>query len=164
MTVTHVTKDLDALTLTVTAEFDATVERIWRLWADPRQLERWWGPPEYPATVTEHDLRPAGRVRYHMTGPDGDQHHGIWRVLKVDAPHRLVLEDSFADAEGAVVADLPSSTTDVTIEAVPAGGTRMIVVSRFASAEALEQVLEMGAEEGFKAALGQIDDLLAEDD
>ena len=62
MTVTSVHKDPEALTMTITAEFDATVERAWQLWADPRQLERWWGPPTYPATVVDHDLAPGGRV------------------------------------------------------------------------------------------------------
>src|SRR5690606_434306 len=47
MSVTDVRKDPEALTMTVTCEFAATPERVWRLWADPRQLERWWGPPEY---------------------------------------------------------------------------------------------------------------------
>ncbi len=56
MTVTAVRKDPQRLTLTVEAEFDASVERIWQLWADPRKLERWWGPPTYPATFTKHDL------------------------------------------------------------------------------------------------------------
>ena len=45
MTVTAVRKDPEALTMTLTAEFDASPERVWELWADPRQLERWWGPP-----------------------------------------------------------------------------------------------------------------------
>ena len=57
MTVTAVRKDPEALTMTLDAEFDAPAERVWQLWADPRQLERWWGPPTYPATV--HDARPA---------------------------------------------------------------------------------------------------------
>ena len=56
MPVTDVNKDLDALTLTITAEFDAGAERVWEMWSDPRQLERWWGPPNFPATFVEHDL------------------------------------------------------------------------------------------------------------
>ena len=48
MSVTSVEKDLEALTMTVTADLDATVERAWQLWADPRQFERWWGPPGLP--------------------------------------------------------------------------------------------------------------------
>jgi hypothetical protein len=48
MPVTAVEKDLDALTMTITAEFGADAERLWALWSDPRQLERWWGPPSAP--------------------------------------------------------------------------------------------------------------------
>ena len=43
MTVTAIRKDPDTLSMTLTADFDATPERVWQLWADPRQLERWWG-------------------------------------------------------------------------------------------------------------------------
>ena len=44
MGVTSVEKDPEALTVTVTANLEATVERAWQLWADPCQFERWWGP------------------------------------------------------------------------------------------------------------------------
>ena len=43
MPVTAITKDLDNRTLTITADFAAPVERIWKLYADPRQLEQVWG-------------------------------------------------------------------------------------------------------------------------
>ena len=41
MTATAVRKDPRSRTLTLEAEFDAAPERVWQLWADPRQLERW---------------------------------------------------------------------------------------------------------------------------
>src|SRR5712691_5615290 len=69
MTVLAVDRDPVALTLTIVSEFDAPATRVWQVWADPRQLERWWGPPTYPATVVDHDLTPGGRVTYYMTGP-----------------------------------------------------------------------------------------------
>jgi len=68
MTVTSVHKDPEARTMTLTAEFAATAAGAWRLWADPRRLERWWGPPTHPATVVEHDLRPGGKVSYAGRG------------------------------------------------------------------------------------------------
>jgi uncharacterized protein YndB with AHSA1/START domain len=163
MTVTGVRKDSQALSMTMDAEFSASAERVWQLWADPRQLERWWGPPTYPATVTSHDLRPGGRVEYHMTGPEGDQPRGYWDVLEVDPPRRLVFRDGFADAQGTPNSELPTMEGTVTIEAAGDGRTRMTMTSVFASAEAMEQVLAMGAEEGMKQALGQIDAILAED-
>ena len=95
MTVTAVRKDPEALTMTLHAEFDARPERVWQLWADPRQLERWWGPPTYPATFTKHDLEPGSRIEYHMTGPEGDQPKGYWDVVEVHPPHRLVFNDGF---------------------------------------------------------------------
>src|SRR5436853_623354 len=78
----------------------AAVERAWQLWADPRQLERWWGPPTYPATVVDHDLSPGGRVTYFMTGPEGDKAGGWWEVAAVDPPRRLEFTDGFADGNG----------------------------------------------------------------
>lgn len=161
MTVTNVHKDPVALTMTITAEFSAPIERTWQLWADPRLLERWWGPPTYPATVVHHDLTPGGRVRYLMTGPEGDQHHGWWRVIKVAAPRHLEFEDGFADEHGHPNADLPTTTTRVTLEVIDTG-TSMTILSRFPSLEQMEQLIAMGMEEGMKAAMGQMDALIAE--
>jgi len=162
MTVTAVRKNPEALTMTMEAEFDASAERIWQLWADPRQLERWWGPPTYPATFTAHDLRPGGRVEYHMTGPEGDQPRGYWDVVEVAAPRRIVFRDGFANDDGSPNADLPTMVGRVTIEAIGDGRTRMTIESEFPTAEAMEQVLAMGAEEGLKQAIGQIDAILLE--
>jgi uncharacterized protein YndB with AHSA1/START domain len=163
MTVTAVQKDAQALTMTTTAEFDATPERVWQLWADPRQLERWWGPPTYPATFTKHNLAPGSRVEYHMTGPEGDQPKGYWDIREVEAPHRLVVDDGFRNDDGTLNEQMPRNEFRVTIEEIGAGRTRMSIESRFPSAEAMEQLLAMGMEEGLKEALGQIDAILAED-
>ncbi len=50
MSVASVESDLDNLTLTVIADFDAPVEAVWELWADPQKLGLWWGPPNYSTT------------------------------------------------------------------------------------------------------------------
>jgi uncharacterized protein YndB with AHSA1/START domain len=163
MTVTSVRKDPDALTMTITAELDATVERSWRLWADPRQLERWWGPPTYPATVVDHDLTSGGRVTYFMTGPEGEKFHGYWEVLTLEPPHRLVLKDGFADDSGVPNDSLPTTTIEVTLRERDGGDTVMVIEARFPSVEAMEKLLSMGMDEGMAAALGQIDAILAGD-
>jgi uncharacterized protein YndB with AHSA1/START domain len=163
MTVTAVRKDSDALTMTVEAEFDAAAERVWQLWADPRQLERWWGPPTYPATFTKHELRPGGRVEYHMTGPEGDQPKGYWEIDEADAPRSIVFRDGFANDDGSPNTDMPMNTVRVSIEETAGNRTRMAIESIFPSTEAMEQVLAMGMEEGLTQAVGQIDAILAED-
>jgi uncharacterized protein YndB with AHSA1/START domain len=163
MTVTAVHTDPEALTMTLEAEFDASAERVWRLWADPRQLERWWGPPTYPATVDAHDLRAGGRVEYHMTGPEGDQPRGFWEIDEVEPPHRLIFRDGFANEDGTPNADMPMNTARVRIDEIGGGRTRMSIETVFPSAAAMEQILAMGMEEGLTQALGQIDAILAED-
>lgn len=160
MTTVTTTKDLEALTVVVVAEFDAEAERIWQLWADPRKLERWWGPPEWPATFTRHEFFAGGESRYHMTGPDGEQPGGYWRISEVDPQTRFVLEDGFTDDTGN-----PAPGDPVVMEmtlAEQAGGTRMTLTSTFASAEQLDEMIRMGMEEGLAGALGQIDAVLAE--
>ena len=161
MSVTRVDRDTQDLTLTLIADFDGIpVEQVWELWADPRQLERWWGPPTYPATMEEHDLKPGGTVTYYMTSPEGERHRGWWRITSVDAPRSLAFEDGFADAEGTPSAEMPTTTVSVTL-AERDGGTRMQLSSRFASREGMEQLLGMGMEEGLRASVGQMDDVLA---
>ena len=161
MPVTSIDKDHDALTMTVTADFDAPVERVWRLWSEPRQLEQWWGPPGYPATFVQHDLTSGGEAVAFMTGPDGERHHIWWKVLAVEPPHFLEFHDGFADESGAPVSDAPTMTVSVRLAPRSDGGTTMTTTTTFPSSEAMQQLLEMGAEEGFAAALTQIDDVLA---
>ena len=160
MTVTSVDKDFERLTLTLVAEFEAPIERVWRLWADPRQLERWWGPPTFPATFVEHDLTPGGTVTYVMTGPDGQRSRGFWRVTSVNPPKSLEFIDAFADESGIPVESMPTTTVQVLLTEHD-GGTRMEVRSIFDTREQMDQTIGMGAIEGLSAAIGQIDALLA---
>ncbi len=160
MPVISVVKDAQARTLTVTARFDAPIGRVWQVWSDPRQLERWWGPPTYPATVTEHNLAPGGTVAYSMTGPEGDRHRGWWRVRAVDPPRTLEFEDGFADADGKPSPDTPTAMIRVVLSELAGGATQMTITTAWASVEAMEQMLAMGMEAGMTAAVGQIDALL----
>ena len=161
MPVIDVTHDVEALSLVLTAEFPVTPERLWQVWADPRQLERWWGPPSHPATVTEHDLRPGGVVEYHMTGPHGETFPGGWEVTAVEEPRHLELRDFFADDDGHRIDSAPISTTTVEITEIEGGEARMVTTSTYDSEQALQTVLDMGAAEGSRLAAGQLDDLLA---
>jgi uncharacterized protein YndB with AHSA1/START domain len=161
MSVTSVTKDLDNLTVTLVADFDGPIERVWQLWADPRQLERWWGPPTYPSTVEQHDLTPGGEVTYAMTGPEGEKHRGRWRIKSVDPPKSLEFTDGFADQDGTPIADMPISTVHMRLTEHD-GGTRMELRSTFESREDLEKWLSTGTLEGQQEAVGQMDALLVD--
>ena len=161
MSVTSIDKDFDNRTLTLVADFDAPIEKVWQLWADPRKLERWWGPPTHPATVERHSLSPGGTVTYFMTGPDGDKAHGLWQISAVNPPKSLEFMDLFADADGNPMADMPPST--VRMQLTQHGvGTRMEIRSMFDTREDMERLEGMGLwTEGLRLAVGQMDALLA---
>jgi uncharacterized protein YndB with AHSA1/START domain len=161
MTVTSVDKDYDNLTVVLTADFAATVDQVWDLWADPRKLERWWGPPTWPATVEEHNLTEGGKVSYYMTGPEGEKAGGWWTITEVNPPISLEFTDGFADPDGNPVDSLPTQTARVEISA-HGGGTRMIMRSQIATREQMDELVSMGMIEGLTEAAGQMDAILAE--
>ncbi len=161
MPLSLVVHDPQALTLTVVADSSAPVERLWNAYADPRQLERFWGPPEYPAKFTRHDLFPGGRSHYVMTGPEGDKAPGFWEFLTVDPGRSFEVRDGFADEAGNENTAMPSMRMVFVFEAVD-GGSRVTTVTHFDSAEQLGQLLAMGMDEGMRSAMGQIDGVLAD--
>ncbi|MFT3899524.1 MAG: SRPBCC domain-containing protein [Gordonia sp. (in: high G+C Gram-positive bacteria)] len=164
MPIIDVNQDPANRTLTMTAHFDAPVERIWALYADPRQLEKVWGPPEYPATFPKHELTPGGTSHYYMTSPEGEKFAGFWNVTAVDENKQFSFDDGFAlNADDfAPNPDLPVSKN--TYRFTPDGdGTRAEYISVYASDEALAQVLEMGMVEGATTAINQIDEFLKND-
>jgi uncharacterized protein YndB with AHSA1/START domain len=163
MSIVSFDKDFDSLSLTLVAEFDAPIERAWQLWADPRQLERWWGPPTHPSTVEKHDLVAGGEVGYFMTGPDGEQTRGWWRVRAVDPPRSLEFTDGFAKADGTPNPKTPTTAVQVRLNEHD-GGTRMELRFVFESREHMEQVERWGAFEVFPQSVGQMDALLKEPD
>lgn len=160
MPVTDVRQDLDNRTLTITADFAAPVERVWQVYADPRQLEKVWGPPTHPATVVDHDLRPGGRVNYYMTSPEGEKFAGLWNVETVDEPTNFSFEDAFADLDFNPAPGLPVSRSAFSFAAHD-GGTRATYVSTYESAEAMQKVLDMGMVDGATSSINQIDGLIA---
>lgn len=159
MTVISSTTDAQELTLDVVAEFDASPERVWDVWEDARKLERWWGPPGYPATFTRHEFEVGGESRYYMTGPEGERHFGWWRIDALEGPRRLEFANGFAGEDGEPVPGLAPAGGIVEIEAA-GDGTRMLVRTKFVDVEQMERMLGMGMQEGMGMALGQVDALL----
>jgi uncharacterized protein YndB with AHSA1/START domain len=161
MPITSVTSDPANLTLTVVGDYPVPVERLWDAWADPRQIERFWGPPEWPATFTRHDMTAGGETHYFMTGPDGERSAGYWRYEAVERYRHFEVIDGFAGEDGAPNDEMPSMRMRYEFQAT-AGGSRFVGVTTFPSLGAMEQLVEMGMMEGMRAAMGQLDDVLAD--
>ncbi len=161
MPITSVTTDTDALTLTVVADFAAELQRLWDAYLDPRRLERFWGPPTWPATFTRHDAAPGGRSAYTMNGPDGQSHGGYWQWLSVEPLHSFEVRDGFASDDGQPNPRLPSMRMQFAFESTQ-DGSRVTTTTYFSSLPDLEKLLGMGMEEGLREAMSQMDDVLAD--
>lgn len=160
MTLISSTKDAGELSLTVVAEFDADAERVWQVWEDARKLERWWGPPTYPATFTRHEFFDGGESRYFMTGPNGEHPRGWWRIEAIDRPHSIAFANGLAGEDGEPAPGVEPAAGHVTFDALGAR-TRMTVLTRFVDAEQMQKMLDMGMQEGMNQAIGQIDAVLS---
>lgn len=161
MPITSVHSDPKALTLTLVGDYPVPVERLWEAWADPRQLERFWGPESWPATFLRHDMKVGGRSHYFMTGPEGERSPNcFWEFQEVDAPRRLEVTNGFALEDFRPDPERPRMRMVVTFEATPAG-SRFTSVTWFRSVEEMEALVEMGIVEGMTSAVSQLDGILA---
>lgn len=162
MAITSIDTDHDELTTTIVAEFPVPVTRLWQAYVDPQQIEKFWGPPTWPATFTRHDVRPGGRSEYHMTGPDGEKAGGFWEFVSVDPPRAFEVRDGFANDDGTPNTELPGMRM-VFEFAETDSGSRLTTTTYFTSPDALEHLLEMGMLEGTREAMGQIDNVVTDD-
>lgn len=161
MPITSVTKDAESLTMTVVADFAATPRRLWDAYLDPRTLERFWGPPTYPAMFTRHDGYVGGRSEYAMTGPEDDVSRGYWEWVAVDELKSFEVRNGFANPDGTANPQMPSMRMIFAFEARP-DGSRVSTTTYFNSVDELEKLLSMGMEQGMTEAMGQMDAVLAD--
>ena len=156
MPLTSVTKDVATLSLTVVGDYPVPRERLWDAFADPRKLERFWGPPFAPATFTRHDFTAGGRAEYFLTGPAGERWSGSWKFTAVNPTTDFEALDGDDNADDE---NMPAAMK-FAFEATPTG-SRFTCITTFSSVEAMEQTIP-GMEEGLRAAMPQLDAVLAE--
>lgn len=105
-------------------------ERVFDAFRDPAQLARWWGPEGFTNEFHAFDLRPGGRWRFDMRGPDGAAYPQEKTFLVVEPPSRVVLEHR---QEG------HHFWLTLALDEAP-GGTRVTWRMRFATPEQLAAV------------------------
>lgn len=131
--------------LSVEREFNATPERLWEYWTDPKKYAKWLNPGKQDLKILKWDLREGGECRFIMPLDNGAEREdgGIFFVL--DKPRHLV---SGAPDKSFVL--------DVTFAPVDAKRTRVTVVSNGMPAE-----WHAMATDGWGRSLGKLEKLLA---
>lgn len=146
--------------MTMTRDFDAPRELVYRAWTEPAHLARWWGPHGFTNPVVETDPRPGGRWRIDMRAPDGTVYPNAGEYLEVREAERLVYTDVVDEGETAWGdSPPPSAVHTVTFEDAD-GGTRVTVVVRLDSPEARNAMIEMGAVDGWNQSMERLDALV----
>ncbi|WP_186629337.1 SRPBCC domain-containing protein [Rhodococcus sp. BP22] len=159
MTVISTDRDETNLVFTIVAEFDAKIERVWQIWADPRMLELWWSPTTSPATFETHEFEPGGVAHYYTLGSHGQKVRGRWSITAIDAPRTLSFDDGFADANWDSIEDMGTAHAVVGLTDI-GGRTRMTTTMTFDTADQMQPMAEMKMDEGLRAAMCQIDEIL----
>jgi uncharacterized protein YndB with AHSA1/START domain len=146
--------------------FDAPRELVFEAYSTAEHLENWWGPKGWTLPFCEVDFRPGGTWLYCMKGPvgseDGEMMESWGKAVyqEIIEPERIVYKDTFVDSDGSRVEGTPEML--ITVEFVEEKGkTRLISKTLFESAEQLQQVLEMGMEQGFSETLDRLEAYLA---
>lgn len=155
MPLTSVSKDPAKLTLTVVGDYAVSQKRLWEAFADPRQLERFWGPPTMPATFKRYDMKVGGRAEYFLVGTKGDLWSGSWRFTAVDPINSFEARDG---DENLTDENMPMGMKFL-FETTPSGA-RMTCITHFSSPQAMEETVP-AMEEGLRATMPQLDAVLA---
>lgn len=155
-----VNKDVNNKKITVVREFDAPVEVVWKAWTQKELLDHWWAPKPYKAKTRTLDFREGGQWLYAMVSPDGDESWVCVDFFKIDVNKSFTCEDYFCNEKGERTNDLPGMFWKNVFTGT-ATGSKVSVELTFKSAEDLNKILELGFEEGYLSALGNLDELLA---
>jgi uncharacterized protein YndB with AHSA1/START domain len=80
--------------------FDASSDKVWRVWNDPDSIKKWWGPKDFTAPSIRNDPRVGGTFLWSMKSPKGEMYWNTGVYKEVLPTIRLVSTMSFADAAG----------------------------------------------------------------
>jgi uncharacterized protein YndB with AHSA1/START domain len=143
----------------VKREFAAPVSKVWAAWTESHLLDQWWAPKPYKARTKNMDFREGGHWLYAMVGPDGTEQWCREDFNKIAPLKKFTATDAFCDAKGKIDTSFPIAKWDVQFTEKE-GSTLVYIESRYDKPEDLQKYIEMGFQEGFTAALENLDQVL----
>lgn len=148
--------------ISVKREFAASREKVWEAWTQSEILDQWWAPKPYKVETKSMDFREGGQWFYAMVSPEDEKHWCRFDFRNVTMGEGFSGVEVFTDEDGNEVGNLPK--TIWTNHFHENGGITMVdILLKFESVEDLKGIIEMGFEEGFKMALGNLDEVLTND-
>jgi len=152
-------KDLPNKKITVTRYFNGTADQVWKAWTEKEMLDQWWAPKPWKTETKTMDFKNGGSWLYAMAGPDGSKHWCISEFEGIHPGESFKAHSTFCDEKGNKSDDLPGMNWKNEFRAEN-GLTKMTVEITFDKDTEIDKILEMGFEQGFTAALGNLDELM----
>lgn len=140
--------------LTITRDFDAPRDLVFRAYTEPDLLAQWLGPRGLTTVVERYDVRDGGRWRYVQTSPDGGTHafHGVFHGDP--SPEAIVQTFEYEGAPGHVQLDIVTLTSRD-------GKTHVRAVGAFTCVEDRDAMIAAGMEHGVREGDERLAELLA---
>jgi PhnB protein len=152
-------KDTANKKMFVTREFSAPLEQVWKAWTESKFLDQWWAPKPFQAKTKKMEFKDGGEWLYAMEGPGGERHWAKAKYKNIASGKSFEASDAFCDENG-VETDFPAMHWKTAFNANGKVTTVEIEIT-YPSVEAMEQIIQMGFQEGFVAAHENLDALLA---
>ena len=152
----QIDKDMVNKKITITREFEAPLDLVWRTFSEGELLDEWWAPEPWKAKTKTMKFEVGGSWIYAMMGPDGSKHFSRVDFKKIVPLKSIESTDCFCDESGNPNLGFPTMYWRKEFES--AGEiTRVIVRISFEKEADIKTIVEMGFEAGFTAALGNLD-------
>lgn len=148
-------------TMTIQREFNAKRQLVWDCHTKSELLDQWFSPKPLSTKTKSMDFSDGGHWHYVMIDPAGPEYWGRMDYQRIRPIDNYTALDGFCDASGALNPEMPRAEWDVTFTDQ---GTRTLVrtVVTYASAEAIQQVIDMGMKDGMTSTMERLDELLAQ--
>ncbi|WP_143307425.1 SRPBCC family protein [Chitinophaga vietnamensis] len=146
-------------TLTIVREFQAGRQLVWDCYTKSELLDKWFAPAPLSTKTKSMAFREGGHWHYAMVEPNGTEYWGYVTYLHIQPIDYYTSLDAFSNEAGEINKDLPQAQWRVTF--TDKGENALVeTVVTYKSLSELEQVMQMGMEEGMKATLKKLDELL----
>ncbi len=137
--------------ITLTREFDAPRDLLFKAFTRPEYVAQWWGQKGSTLAVCDMDFRPGGAWRFVERAADGNEYGFRGQIREILPPERIVQTFEFEGMPGHI------SVETMVLEDL-GGRTRLTVTSVFDSVQDRDGMLQSGMEKG----AGELYDRLAE--
>jgi uncharacterized protein YndB with AHSA1/START domain len=152
---TIVTAEPGKQEVTITREFDAPRELVFKAHIDPALYVKWLGPHGYEMILETFEPHSGGRYRYIHKDKDGNEYgfHGVFHTILEDLMIQTFEFEGLPEP-GHVTLDT------MRLESLPGNRTRITVQSVFQSVADRDGMVQSGMERGVREGYERLDEVL----